>query len=90
MCFIDLNMPGIPGDELASRLRAIPELQPMLLVAVTAMSSPESSERIEAAGFHIHMVKPVDPYKLIKVVDLLFELRESGAVETQFVKTSWG
>lgn len=90
VCFIDLNMPGMSGDELASRLRAIPELQPLLLVAVTAMSSPESSQRIQDAGFHIHMVKPVDPYKLVKVVDSLFELRESGVVGPQFVKSSWG
>jgi CheY-like chemotaxis protein len=87
VCLIDLNMPRMAGDELASRLRAIPELQPLLLVAVTAMSYPESRQRIEAAGFHLHMVKPVDPYKLVKVVDSLFQLRES--VGTQFVKSSW-
>jgi two-component system OmpR family response regulator len=90
VCLIDLNMPGMPGDELASRLRAIPELQPLLLVAVTAMSCPESFQRIQAAGFHIHMIKPVDPYKLVKVVDSLFELRESGVVGTRFVNSSWG
>jgi CheY-like chemotaxis protein len=89
VCLIDLNLPDMPGDELASRLRAIPELQPMLLVAVTAMNSPESIQRIQAAGFHIHMIKPVDPYKLVKVVDSLFELRETGVVGTRFVKSSW-
>ena len=90
VCLIDLNMPGMPGDELASRLREIPELQPLLLVAVTAMSCPESFQRIEAAGFHIRMIKPADPCKLVKVVDSLFDLRETGVVGTRFVKTSWG
>src|SRR4051794_19000733 len=37
LCMVDLHMPGMDGDELAIRLRAqLP--QPLLLVAVTAMS----------------------------------------------------
>jgi two-component system OmpR family response regulator len=71
---IDLNMPGMDGDELAIRLLNMPELHPLLLVAVTAMNSSEARRRIETAGFHLHMVKPVDPYKLIEVVDAFFRM----------------
>jgi two-component system OmpR family response regulator len=71
-CFIDLNMPSMPGDELAKRLRSGLGWRPLLLVAVTAMSDEQARTRIEEAGFDLHLVKPVDPEKLVQVVDNLF------------------
>ncbi len=88
VCIIDLNMPGMDGDELAFYLQAMPELHPLLLVAVTAMDCEESRHRIEEAGFHLHMVKPVNPYKLIEVVDALFHMRNAPRAGTQFVAAS--
>ncbi len=88
VCIIDLHMPGMNGDELAIHLQAMPELRPLLLVAVTAMDCEESRHRIEDAGFHLHMVKPVNPYKLVEVVDALFQIREKRRVGTQFVAAS--
>ena len=38
VCFLDLHMPGMDGDELAVRLTAQAGERPLLLVAVTAMS----------------------------------------------------
>jgi two-component system, OmpR family, response regulator len=72
VCFLDLNMPGMGGEELAVRLRAEAHGRPLVLVAVTAMSSPEYRERTAAAGFDLHLVKPVDPFQLVEVVDTLF------------------
>jgi two-component system OmpR family response regulator len=72
VCFIDLNMPRIAGDELAKLLRSGLGWRPLLLVAVTAMSDEESHARIKEAGFDLHLVKPVDPQKLVQVVDRLF------------------
>jgi CheY-like chemotaxis protein len=77
LCFLDLNMPGIAGDELARRLREAPEWRPLLLVAVAAMNNEASRARIEAAGFDMHLVKPVDPGKLVEVVELLFRVAEA-------------
>ena len=65
-------MPGMDGDELAARLRATHGTRTPLLIALTAMSNEECADRIQAAGFDLHLVKPVDPYKLVKVVDVLF------------------
>ena len=64
ICFIDLNMPGMNGDELAHQLRATPGWRPLLLVAVTAMTDSESRAHIQDAGFDLHFIKPVDPEKL--------------------------
>jgi len=72
VCLLDLNMPGMGGEELAVRLRAGAGGRPLVLVAVTAMSSSEYRERTAAAGFDLHLVKPVDPFQLVDVVDTLF------------------
>jgi DNA-binding response OmpR family regulator len=72
VCFLDLNMPGMDGDELARRLRKASQWRPLLLIAVTAMSDEASCTRIKAGGFDLHLVKPVDPGKLVEVADLLF------------------
>ena len=74
VCLIDLNMPGMDGDELATHLRQRADWSPLLLVAVTAMNNEAAGQRIEKAGFHMQMLKPVDPHKLVTVVDALFRL----------------
>jgi two-component system OmpR family response regulator len=78
VCLIDLHMPGMDGDEVVKELRR-QSWCPLLLVAVTAMSDEKSRQRINAAGFHLHLVKPVDPQQLLKIVDLLFQIAHSGA-----------
>lgn len=77
VCFLDLNMPGMGGDELAKRLRA-QSWRPLLIIAVTAMSDEASRQRTAAAGFHMHLIKPVDPAKLVEVVNALFRLATSN------------
>ncbi|AWM40323.1 Response regulator PleD [Gemmata obscuriglobus] len=72
VCLLDLNMPGMDGDELARRLRPDPDAGPVVLVALTAMSDDNSRRRIAAAGFDLHLVKPVDPHQLVTVVDKLW------------------
>ena len=77
VCLLDLNMPGMDGDELAVRLRE-ESGRPVLLVAVTAMGSDECRRRTEAAGFHLHLLKPVDPHDLLRVVDELWQMMHAA------------
>jgi CheY-like chemotaxis protein len=65
VCLIDLAMPGMDGDELAIRLHDQVGTDRMLLVAVTARADDEARRRTRSAGFHLHMVKPVDPLDLL-------------------------
>ena len=78
LCFIDLNMPGMDGDSLARSLLTSAVWHPLLLVAVTAMSDEKSRNRTSAAGFHMHLVKPVDQRQLVDVIDALFISAESA------------
>ena len=88
VCFLDLNMPGMGGDEVARRLREQPWC-PLLLVALTAMSDEKSRACTAAAGFHLHLVKPVDPNKLLEVVDALVrraDLEASNRSEAEHIQ----
>jgi len=58
--FCDIGMPGTDGHELASQLSSKPELASTLLVAVTGWGGDERQRRTKAAGFHVHLTKPVD------------------------------
>jgi CheY-like chemotaxis protein len=70
VCLVDLSMPGMDGDELGLRLRGRPGRRP-LLVAVTGRSDEASRARTRAAGFRLHLIKPVDPGKLVALVEEL-------------------
>ncbi|MBA4029916.1 MAG: hybrid sensor histidine kinase/response regulator [Planctomyces sp.] len=55
----DIGMPEIDGYEFARRLRSVPELEYVRLVALTGYGQGSDRERAKAAGFDHHLVKPV-------------------------------
>ena len=57
--FLDIGMPGMTGYELASGLRAMPELAGMTLIAVTGWGSDEDLARSREAGIDHHFTKPI-------------------------------
>lgn len=57
---LDIGMPGMDGYELATRLRALPNGQDLTLVAITGYGQSADQQRAVAAGFDLHLVKPVD------------------------------
>jgi DNA-binding response OmpR family regulator len=68
VCLLDLQMPGMGGDELAARLREWAGARPLVLVAVTAVG-----DDLPATAFDRHLLKPVDPDRLYAVVNALTE-----------------
>jgi CheY-like chemotaxis protein len=65
---LDIGMPMLDGYEVARRLRALPEGRNLLLVAMTGWGQEEDKRRTAQAGFDHHLVKPVDPVKLEKLL----------------------
>jgi PAS domain S-box-containing protein len=57
---IDLGMPGMNGFEVVRELRASGWGAEILVAAVTGYGSGEDRHRTAAAGFDVHLVKPVD------------------------------
>ena len=77
VCFLDLNMPGMDGDVLAQHLRDCGRWNPTVLIAMTAMSNEASRERIAAAGFDLHLVKPLEPSGLSEALELVSRILQS-------------
>jgi CheY-like chemotaxis protein len=65
VCLLDVNMPRMDGHELAGRLRSAAGGRPMMLVAATARSDDADRDRTAGAGFHHHLVKPIDLTSLL-------------------------
>jgi signal transduction histidine kinase/ActR/RegA family two-component response regulator len=67
--FIDLNMPGMSGFELARELRAQAWASGMRLVALTGMGQKTDVEATRAAGFDAHVTKPASADELRRVAN---------------------
>ncbi len=65
---LDLGMPHLNGYEACRRIRAQPWGADMCLVALTGWGQAEDRRRTEEAGFDHHMVKPVDPAHLLRML----------------------
>lgn len=68
VALIDVGLPGIDGYEMARRVREALGEEPMILIALTGYGSPEDRRRSRAAGFDAHLVKPLNPGLLDKVL----------------------
>ena len=74
IALLDLGLPVMDGFELAGRLRQLPGLSAVKLIAITGYGQESDRERTRAAGFDAHLVKPVDMEAL---EDLLRSLGET-------------
>ncbi len=61
---LDIGLPGMNGYELAKRLRSMPDMNGVRLVALTGYGKSEDYARTKAAGFDDHLVKPVEALTL--------------------------
>ena len=65
LALLDIGLPkGMDGYEVARRLRALPGLDRLPVVALTGYGRNEDRVRSGQAGFTAHLVKPVDPAEL--------------------------
>jgi CheY-like chemotaxis protein len=59
--FLDIGLPGMSGLDVAASMREQPWHELRLLVAVTGWGQEKDRQRTRAAGFDLHLVKPVKP-----------------------------
>jgi PAS domain S-box-containing protein len=69
----DIGMPEEDGYQLIRRVRAstVGKVKEVPAMALTAFARPEDHERSVAAGFQMHLVKPVERTKLLSAVATL-------------------
>lgn len=61
---MDINLPNLDGRVVTTRLRSLPDLQTVPIVALTANNSPGNRERALAAGCTGFLTKPIDVDRL--------------------------
>jgi CheY-like chemotaxis protein len=66
--FVDIGLPGLDGYEVARRIRAARGSR-VLLVALTGYGQPEDQRSALAAGFDVHLTKPVELERIAAVID---------------------
>jgi PAS domain S-box-containing protein len=69
LVLLDIQLPGIDGFEVLRRLRAMPAMSGVPVVAVSANAMPEDRARAMAAGFDDYVTKPIDMPLLLATVD---------------------
>jgi CheY-like chemotaxis protein len=69
--FLDIGLPGMDGYEIAERLRELPECAHTVLVAITGYGQDDDRRRSREAGIDHHLVKPVAPETLQKLLGSL-------------------
>jgi two-component system CheB/CheR fusion protein len=64
---VDIGLPGLDGYEVARAIRQSVG-GAVVLIALTGYGDGEAQRRVAAAGFDVHLVKPVDPQVLARIV----------------------
>jgi CheY-like chemotaxis protein/anti-sigma regulatory factor (Ser/Thr protein kinase) len=77
LVLLDIGLPRMDGYEVARRLRDDAALNGATLVAVTGYGQDEDKRKSQEAGFHEHVVKPIDLDTLKKL--LTYPKRETAA-----------
>ena len=65
---LDIALPGMNGYDTARRLREHLFNKPPLIVAVTGYGQESDCRRGEESGIDMHLVKPIDPPVLSKIL----------------------
>lgn len=64
LIFLDIMMPGLPGDEVCRRLKSDPATQAIHIVILTARGQEEDERRAMEMGADEFITKPFSPRKL--------------------------
>jgi CheY-like chemotaxis protein len=66
--FLDIRLNGLDGYEVARRLRALPELADLSLVALAGHDADADRIRARADGFAAFLTPPIDPEQVRRIV----------------------
>jgi CheY-like chemotaxis protein len=67
-CLLDIGLPDFDGNELARRLRRMPQTAGAILVAMTGYGRQQDRDTARAAGFDHYLVKPVNTAQLSDIL----------------------
>jgi CheY-like chemotaxis protein len=68
VCILDIEMPGLDGNEIARRIRAQDWRERPLLIALSGWTSAQDRMSALDAGFDHYLTKPVEPARLVRII----------------------
>lgn len=68
LAILDIGVPTLDGYEIATAIRSNPDLREMQLIALTGYGQQIDRQRALDAGFDEHLVKPLDPNQLERIL----------------------
>ncbi len=68
---LDIGLPKLNGYEVCRWIRAQNQTEAVTIIAQTGWGQEETRQKTSEAGFDYHMVKPLDPNALRKILDKL-------------------
>ena len=74
LVLMDINLPGINGDEALRRLRYFQETRDIPVVAISANAMPHNIESATTAGFEAFVTKPVNVGMLRETISKLLNI----------------
>jgi CheY-like chemotaxis protein len=78
---LDIGLPKVNGYQVAERIRAEPEHRRTLIVAISGYGQEEHRLQSQQSGFDYHIVKPIDPPVLTRLLASLWSHRGASATE---------
>ena len=66
---LDIGLPKLNGYEVCRWIRAQNKTDGVVIIAQTGWGQEETKQKTKDAGFDYHMVKPLDPNALCKVLN---------------------
>ena len=69
VAIVDIGMPEMDGYEVARRLKALPDPDRRLLIALSGYGQADVRQRALDAGFDEYVVKPVEAQKILDLLE---------------------
>ena len=69
VALLDIGLPGLTGLEVARRIRQLPALEDLVLVAMTGYGQESDRESSREAGFDHHLVKLANLDELLRILE---------------------
>ncbi len=79
LILMDINLPDIDGMEATARLKSMPEMQHIPIIALTANAMHGDRERFTDAGCDGYLAKPVTKNELLNLIaHFLEQFQQAG------------